>query len=245
MRSTIIAAICTAAFASPAVAAEIKVFSDGPLQPALLAAAKTFGSETGHTVTFVFGLSPVIHKRITDGESGDLVIVQPNFIGELEKAGKVTSGDHPVIGRVSVGLMVRPDAKVPDISTVAAFKQALQAADSIVFNNVASGNAFAQTLERIGLAEPLKSKIVRAAPADVTPRILQGHSNDLGVGITTLIVADKRVKLVGALPAELQTPISYAAAPMTSASQPDAARAFVQFLATPKTKAEFAAAGVN
>jgi ABC-type molybdate transport system substrate-binding protein len=32
---------------------------------------------------------------------------------------------------------------------------------------------------------------------------------------------------------------------MTDAGQPEAAKAFVQFLVSPKAKAEFAAAGVN
>jgi molybdate transport system substrate-binding protein len=245
MRGTIVAAICAASFASPADAAEIKVFSDGPLEPALTAVAKTFGNETGHTVNFVFGLSPVIHKRISEGERSDLIIIQPSFISELEKAGKVATGDHPTVGRVGVGLMIRADAKAPNVSSVEAFKQVLQAADMIVFNNVASGNAFAQILDRLGLANALKSKIIRASPADVTTRILQGTGNDIGVGVTTLIIADKRLKLAGALPAELQSPISYAIAPTTDASQPEAAKAFVQFLGSPKAKAEFAAAGVN
>jgi molybdate transport system substrate-binding protein len=244
MRKTIAAVICAVAFASHVHAAEIKVFSDGPLERALVAVAKAFGNDTGHNVSFVFGLSPVIHKRISEGERGDLVIIQPNFLDELVKAGKVVAGDHPIVGHVGVGLMVRADAKAPDVASVEAFKRALQAADTIVFNNVASGNAFAQTLDRIGLTDSLKNKIVRASPAEVITRILHGTGNDIGVSVMTLIIADKRFKLAGALPKELQTPISYAAAPMTGASQPDAG-AFVRFLATAKAKDEFAAAGVD
>jgi molybdate transport system substrate-binding protein len=244
MRGVIVAAICAAAFAGQATAADIKVFSDGPLERALVAAAKAFGNETGHNVNFVFGLSPVIHKRISEGERGDLVIIQPAFIGELVKAGKVVAGDHPTVASVGVGLMVRADAKAPDVASVEAFKRALQAADTIVFNNVASGNAFAQVLDRVGLADSLNSKIVRAPPTEVTARILQGAGNDIGAGLLPVIIADKRFKLAGALPAELQSPIPYAVAPMTDAGQPEAAKAFVQFLVSPKTKAEFAAAGI-
>lgn len=226
-------------------AAEITVFSDGPLAPALTRLAASFRGDSGHDTRFVTGLSPVIHKRITDGEPGDLVIIQPNFVAELVKAGKVAAGEHPVIARLGIGLMARAGAATPDIFTAEAFKQALLRADSVVFNNVASGNAFANLLERIGLAEALKSKIVRASPAEVTARILQGTGNDIGVGPTTVILADKRMKLVGALPAELQDPIPYAAAPMTGAKEPEAAKAFIQFLTSPKGRAEFAAAGIN
>ena len=80
-------------------AAEVKVLSDGPLEPALVGIAEAFCRDSGHEVKFVFGLSPVIHKRMVDGEAADVVIIQPDFIDELVKAGKVAAGEHPVIGR--------------------------------------------------------------------------------------------------------------------------------------------------
>jgi molybdate transport system substrate-binding protein len=115
----------------------------------------------------------------------------------------------------------------------------------IVFNNVASGETFTKALERVGLAETLKSKIVRTGPTEVIARVLQGTGNDIGVGASTLILADKRLKLIGVLPGELGNPISYAAAPVLGAKEPEVAKAFIQFLGSPKAKAEFAAAGAN
>jgi hypothetical protein len=38
---------------------------------------------SGHNVKFVFGLSPAIHKMVTEGQTADVVITQPNFINEL------------------------------------------------------------------------------------------------------------------------------------------------------------------
>ena len=65
---------------------------DGPLAPALPAVGEAFKKKTGHQVEFAFAPSPVIHKRITDGESADVVIVQPNFLAELAAKGKVDAG---------------------------------------------------------------------------------------------------------------------------------------------------------
>jgi ABC-type molybdate transport system substrate-binding protein len=39
---------------------QIKVLSDGPLQPALVQIGEAFGRESGHQVEFTFGTSPVI-----------------------------------------------------------------------------------------------------------------------------------------------------------------------------------------
>jgi molybdate transport system substrate-binding protein len=76
-------------------AVEVKVFSDSPLGPALTRIADGFQRQSRHTVKFVFGLSPVIHKRVMDGDTADVVIIQPNFIDELVKTGKLAPGEHP------------------------------------------------------------------------------------------------------------------------------------------------------
>jgi len=233
-------------FSSPvANAAEVKVLSDSPLEPALVGITEAFRRESGHEVKFVFGLSPVIHKRVTDGETADVIIIQPNFIDEFVKIGKVAAGEHPVVGRVGIGLMTRADAAAPDVSTSQALKQALLSADAVVFTNLASGNYFATVLQRLGIAEAIKVKITRTSPADVVVRIVQGKGNDIGVYPVTFILADKRLKLIGELPSEFQSYLVYAAALMTGAQSPDAATKFIRFLASPGSKAAFAAAGAN
>jgi len=95
------------AFSATAHAADIKVLSDSPLQPALTKVAELFRQETRDQVDFVFDPSPAVKKRIEDGETADVVIVQPDFVDELAKAGKVSAGARPIIGRVGVGLGTR------------------------------------------------------------------------------------------------------------------------------------------
>jgi molybdate transport system substrate-binding protein len=231
--------------AGAAQAATIKVLCDGPLAPALPAVGEAFKKRTGHQVEFAFAPSPVIHKRITDGESADVVIVQPNFLAELAAKGKVDPGDHPAFGRIGVGLAARADAPARDIKTAEALKQVLRRADTVVFNNVASGNEFAKVLERLGIAEEIKSKVVRTDPAQTFERVLTGSGDDLAAGTITLIRADKKLKLIGPLPAELQSYLYYAAVPMTAAPNAKAAVEFVRFLFSKPVKAQLAAAGVE
>jgi molybdate transport system substrate-binding protein len=91
----------------------------------------------------------------------------------------------------------------------------------------------------------VKSKVTRASPADVTTRIVQGKGNDIGVGTIPLILVDKRIKLAGPLPSEVQSYLIYAAAIMTNARSPDAGRGFIRFLGSPAARAAFAAAGAE
>jgi molybdate transport system substrate-binding protein len=231
--------------AGAAQAATLKVLCDGPLAPALPAVGEAFKKKTGHQVEFAFAPSPAIHKRIMDGESADVVIVQPNFLAELAAKGKVDAGDHPAFGRIGIGLAARADTPARDIKTADAFKQVLLRADAIVFNNVASGNEFAKMLERLGLAEEVKAKVVRTEPRETLERILAGSGDDLAVGTLTQIRADKKLRLIGALPAELQTYLQYSAVPMSGAPNMKAAVEFVRFLFTKPVKAQLAAAGVE
>ncbi len=243
---TVVCALGLITFQSLARAQEkIKVMSDDPLRPAFEQITEAFRRETGSQLEFVFGTSPIVHKKVADGEAADVLIIQPNFVAELVKAGKVVPGEHSVVGRVGFGLAVRADAPARDISTTEAFKQTLLNADSLIFNNVASGNYFAKVLERLGIAEAVKAKVIRLDPFAVNERVIQGKGTDIGVGVIPLINTTKGLRLLGPLPAEIQSYIVYVAAPMTSSTSPQAGKAFIKFLASPTAKAAFAANGVE
>lgn len=245
-----LAAVCALApmtFQSPARAQEkIKVLSDNPLRPALIAIGEAFRRNSGHQAEFVFGPSPVVHKKVADGETADVLIIQPDFVAELIKSGKVVPGEHPVIGRVGIGLAARAETPARDISTTEALKQVLLNADSLIFNTVASGNHCAAVLERLSIAESVKAKVVRVPPGPaVYERVVQGKGNDIAVGTIPLINVAKGVRLIGPLPAELQSYLVYAAAPMSAAASPQTAKAFIAFLASLAAKSIFAANGVE
>jgi len=246
MRGLLRAIACGAALlAGAAQAASIKVLCDGPLAPALPAVGEAFGKQSGHRVEFAFAPSPVIRKRIAEGEAADVVIIQPDFLAELAQTGKVDPGDHPAFGRIGIGLAARADAPARDIKTAEGLKQVLLRADTITFNTVASGNHFAKVLERLGIAEDVKAKVTRTEPGKMYEPLLQGSGDDLAVGTITQIRADNRLKLIGPLPGELQSYLSYAAVPMRGTPNVKAAVAFVRFLYTPAARAQLAAAGVD
>ena len=69
--------------------ATVKVFSDGPLEPALRKVAVSFTQQTGYPVEYVFANSPVIQQRVAAGEVGDVLIVQPDIVDQLTRSGRV------------------------------------------------------------------------------------------------------------------------------------------------------------
>ena len=230
--------------AATAHAAAIKVMCDSPVEPALIKVADLFRQETNNQVTLACAAGPAIKKRIEGGEVADVVVVEPDFVEALTNSGKVRAGDRPTIGHVGVGLGNRTDSPAYDISTVGKFKNTLLGADLIVFNSVKSGEAFAKVLERLGIAETLKAKIVRTAPLDIFKPVLKGKGNDIAAGTIPLIATTPGIKLLGPLPGDLQSSIPYTAALMTSAPQPTTAESFFRFLVSSKAKETFAANGV-
>ncbi len=233
------------ALSTTACAADIKVMCDSPLEPALTQVVDLYRRQTHDRVNLVFDPSPEVKKRIESGEAADVVIVQPDFADELTKSGKVSAGDRPIIAHVGVGLGNRKDAPTYDISTVGKFKATLLGADLLVFNSVKSGQAFAGTLERLGIAEALKPKIVRTTPNGIFDPVLKGTGNDLVAGTIPLIATMPGIKLLGPLPGDLQTTLSYTAVLMANSPQRDTAEAFVAFMKSAQAQETFAANGAK
>ena len=232
-------------FAATVQAADIKVMSDSPLEPALTKVVDLYRQQTHNHVSLVFDPSPVVKKRIEDGEAADVVIVQPDFAEDLSKSGKASAGDRPIIAHVGVGLGNRKDGPAYDISTEEKLRKTLLGADLIVFNNVKSGQAFANALERLGIAETLKPKIVRTTPNGIFEPVLKGKGNDMVAGTIPLIATTPGIKLLGPLPGDLQSILTYTAVLMTNTSQRDTAEGFIKFLVSPEAKGTFAANGAK
>ena len=232
-------------FAATVRAADIKVMSDSPLAPALAKVVAAYQQQTHNHVSLVFDPSPAVKKRIDGGEAADVVIVQPDFADELTKSGKVSAGDRPIIARVGVGLGNRKDSPTYDISTVEKFKRTLLGADLLVFNSVKSGEAFEKVLDRLGIADALKPKTVRTTPNGIFEPVLKGKGNDMVAGTIPLIATTPGIKLLGPLPGELQSSLSYTAVLMANAPQRNAAQGFIGFLASSRAKEIFAANGAE
>ncbi|HMH19939.1 MAG TPA: substrate-binding domain-containing protein [Burkholderiales bacterium] len=231
--------------AGAAMAAEIRVLSAGAVEPGLRAAAAAFKKQSGHDVNLAFNTAPEIRKRIGGGEAFDVVIAPPGALDEF--AGKVGT-DRVNLGRVGLGVAVRPGAPVPDISSSDALKRSVLEADSIVFNRASTGIYLENLLKKMGIYEKIESKTTRYPDAAaVMEHLLKGKGREFGFGPITeiLLQRDKGLKLVGPLPADVQNYTSYSAVPMTAAANAEPARAFVRYLGSAEAKALLVAAGVD
>ena len=244
------AKLAVAAFAivlaGVAQAAEITVLSGGAVEPGLNAAAAAFQKATGHTVKITYNTTPQIRKRVAAGETFDVVIVPPAAIKEFAGAGKVDAGGAD-IGKVGMGVVIRPGAPVPDISSADSIRKTVLEAESIVFNTASSGIYFEDLLKKMGIFDTIQPRTARyATGAEVMLHVAKGKGKEVGFGPITEILQykDKGVQLVGPLPAEIQNLTSYTAAAMSAGTQKDVANAFVKYVGG-AGKPIFVAAGIE
>jgi molybdate transport system substrate-binding protein len=224
----------------------ITVLSGGAVEPGLNAAAAAFQKETGQAVKVTYNTTPQIRKRVSAGDTFDVIVAPPAAVKEFAAAGKVEQGGVNV-GRVGLGVVIRPGAPVPDISSSEAIRRTVLEAESVVFNRASSGLYFEELLKKMGVYAQVEPKAARyATGAEVMEHVLKGKGKEVGFGPITEILQykDKGTRLVGPLPAEIQNFTAYTAVPMSSGSNKEAARAFVRFLGA-KGKPLFVAAGID
>jgi molybdate transport system substrate-binding protein len=219
-------------------AAEIKVLSSGSLKAALSQLLPDFQKSSGNTATIEYGPAGAITGRIDKDEAADVVIVSRSQLQKLESNGKVVQGSLVDIAGIALGVAVRKGAPKPDISNVEAFKRALLAARSIGYRDPITGSTSgiytAGLLERLGVAQDLKPKLVLdRSEGDVPENVFLGVAKgevEMQIGQITEIAISPGVDLAGPLPAEIQNTTLMAAAIVTTSKAPDAAKAFIGFI---------------
>ncbi len=194
-------------FAAPALAAEIKVLSAGAFKPVVVALVPEFEKQTGHKVTIDNDTAGGLARRITGGEAFDLVVVPPGGIEPLVKAGKVVDGSAVRLARVAIGVAVKKGAPSPDISSVAAFQDALRKARAVAYIDPAAGGSsgiyLSELFVKLGIADRIKPKAVLVPGGLVAERLVNDQA-DIALHQISEILAVPGATLVGPIPREIQ-----------------------------------------
>lgn len=228
---------------------EVRVFVGGAVTGPVREAGAAFARSSGNTLVYVTDTTGALQKRLAAGERADLVIVAGPAMDMLQKDNRVVAGSRVDLARALIGVGVRAGAPSPDLSTPDTFKAALLKARSVSYVNPAaggtSGTYFEGLLQRMGIAEAMKAKIVyRTQGSEVADAVAKGEA-ELGITFTTELQPNAGVRVAGTLPAAIQLPTIYAAAIPTTAASGDAARAFLRVLAGAEGRAAITKAGLE
>ena len=236
----------TLVLAQPVIAnaAEIKVWTARALATVLAEIGPQFERTTGHNLNISTGLSTEFVRRANAGESFDVMINGAGPVDSWIKDGKIIAATRTSIARSGIGVEVRAGARKPDISSVKAFKRALLEAKSIAYLRVGSGIYLAGLLERLGIADAIKSKVTRP-DSDLVSELVAKGEVELGMVVITQILTTPGVELVGPLPLEIQSYVVFTAGVSANSRVSDAAKQLMKFLTGPTATPVIRAQGME
>ena len=237
-------------FAGAAPAADITVMISGGYAEAYKVLVPPFEQRTGNKVTTVYGPSmgetpQAIPNRIARGEPVDVVIGVGYAVDKLADDGKVVRGSRTDLAQVLIYMAMRAGAPKPDIGSLDAFRQALLAAKSIAYSDSASGVYIStEMLARLGIADAVKAKSTMA-PAEPVGRVVARGEAEIGFQPLSALRPVPGIEIVGPIPREVQRPTVYAAGIASGAMEPAAAKALIEYLASPASAAAVRESGMD
>jgi molybdate transport system substrate-binding protein len=230
-------------------AAELKVLVAFGMQSVVENLAPKFERATGHKLLVEFATGGGTVKRAQQGDAIDVVIAPREGIAGLVKSAKVAPDDVTALASTGISVAVRKGASKPDISTPDKLKQALLATKSITYLNPADGAAsgihFAKVLERLGIADEMKSKTVYAPKTGAVGVFVANGEAEIGVVQYQLMFRQPGIDILGPLPGDLQAITVFSAAIIGSAREPATAKALVTFMRSAEGVAAIKADGMD
>jgi len=228
----------------------LKVLSAGSTLYGLRPASAEFMRTTGIAVDVATDHGHNIHKAVLDGSAdADVVLVPADWADEIVAAGRAAKDSLIDIGAVRIGAAMRDGAPLPDVTSMAALRRALVAADTVLLTRAPTGDHLLKVIERLGLSAAVGAKLQRFDTATLLNTHLAEAASPatLGFGPATeiLVWRGKGVAYAGAIPDEVQIVLHYKAAMLTRTAAVDSARALLTYLATPDARAHFRASGVE
>jgi molybdate transport system substrate-binding protein len=217
-------------------AADIKLLCAEGMKPAMEELIANFERISSHRVSVRYATGGVVANWIRGGEPADLTILPRPAFDSLIADSKVAASTR--IAQSLLAIAVRTGTPKPDISSSEALKRTLLAAKAIGYSDPARGGGIgrqaAQVIERLGIANELKAKTI-LTPAGEFRELLATGQVELAFVFPIVVVNDRRIEVVGPIPAELQNmaDTTFLAGVTTGASEPAAAKALMQYLLSP------------
>jgi molybdate transport system substrate-binding protein len=224
----------------------ITVLSAAAVQVPVTELAEQFERTTGHQVHFEFSTAGGVDGKLKAGLRTDIVINARERLEALAAGNIIPPAAPRDLGMVRVGVAVRKGGVHPDVSNAEAFRASLLNAQSVAYGDPAKGATtgihFAKVLERLGLADALKSKSLLAANGLEVMKLVAKGDAELGITQISEIFHIQGDTLVGPLPAELQLSTTYGVALGSTDIKP-AARQFIELLLSTTGSKRFRHAG--
>src|SRR5215475_4127896 len=224
---------------------ELKLYCTIATQPVVETLIPRFEAEHGCRFSTVWNTAPAMVKRLQSGEHGDVLLLNRAGTETMTAAGRLIDGSQTPIASSATAIAVKAGARRPDISSVEALKRALREAMAISYSDPAAGGAsgiyFAKLLKDWVMEREVNAKTNSPPPAGLTAQFLVTGEADFALQQKPELLAVPGVEIVGFLPGELHMVTHFVAGIDKQSGYAALAKAFIDALRTPETRAAFTA----
>lgn len=242
---------------------EITLLAPGPTRRTLDKILPAFEAKTGHKVKVTYATGRTSTQAVAKGEPLDVSLIVAPITGALT-SGSVIPSSETLVASYYTAIAVAKGAPKPDISTPAAVKKALLAAKSVGYEDAdftTAGQGPTEAIDKLGIADQIAAKSKLCAgntkysanstcfdPATGGVRSIEKLLESGDVDIAMLFLSDMlpskdKISIVGPLPRKICTPTAIVGFISAHASDAAAAKALLQYLASPEAQAIFKEAG--
>jgi molybdate transport system substrate-binding protein len=229
-----------------ASAAEIHVMSGGAPKEVFALLVPRFEQQTGNKVDFTYAVITELREKLSAGATADVLVLPTPVLDSLAEDGKVRANTRAIFGTVGISVVVKEGAPRPDISSTEKFRDAMLAAHSVVHatpGKTPSRTHLGKVMEQLGIADAMAKKVIFKPALDGGVQLVAAGDAEIGMYPASEVARVKGLTVVGPLPADINLEIVYGAAATTDSTVPNAASAFIKFMATPENRSVWKEAG--
>jgi len=226
--------------------APLRFLVSNGVKGALAAVGPACETEVGTPFAAEFGTSNALRATAESGAAFDVVFMTEDTVAALVSHGAVTAASRRTVARTRIGVGVRNAAVVPDVATPAALKTVLLGVPSVTYaSDGASRPSIERMFDRLGIAASMAPKTqLEAGSTRAAARVVEGKTALL-ITLVSEIVPVAGLRLAGALPAEFQGEVTFAAGVGARASRPEVAARAIACLTAPTTGRAYADVGLE
>lgn len=192
---------------------------------------------TGQALVFENDGGVNLAKRVRQGEALDVVMLAAGVIEALVSEGRLLAGSKVDLVSSSAAVAVPLGAPRPDISTEAAFRQAILSANSVCYSTGPSGVYLDKLFAQWGIAEAIKSKLLLAPSGMPVGSLLAAGKAELGIQQMSELIHIAGIKVLGTLPPPISLITTFSAGISPTCTQVDAVRKMLDYMKSPAATA--------
>ena len=174
-----------------------------------------------------------VAKRVRAGEAVDVVVLSNTAIDSLIAAGSLLPDSRVDLVRSGVAIAVRAGAPRPEVGSEEAVKQAVLAARTLSYSTGPSGVYLEKLFERWGILADIRDRIVVPPPGKPVGSLVADGSVELGFQQLSELMTLPGIAVIGPLPPEIQIITVFSGGISSGCTQPELARALLDYLAAP------------